>query len=321
MSYIVTKRKPLLMSYLVFVAISVLCIVFIDVGYLWLSLILIPSLSVLAFAYYEKITSNKRLFDVIRISSLSLVLVTTIFVVMNLFVTNLWWFGFTIPIYLLLQHIYLFKDIALPSLTNKDKKIMIYSLASVFIVMLVFYIVPSYVANNSSNPKPRFNNETYPVESYTLYFDTIDNDLINREHVVAKSWYSNDFNYVNDYVNVIRAFRHANTSRSNLIFKDVSKNNATKVENSLGLIGYLTNDYFMPLDQYKGDIARIILYMYVTYKDDGLVLDYIDIGLMKKWSRLDPVDQKEKDRNNLIQQTYGYNNKFVSMPWLIGFIV
>ena len=37
----------------------------------------------------------------------------------------------------------------------------------------------------------------------------------------------------------------------------------------------------MPKDEYKGDVARIVLYMYVTYKDDGLGLDKINVNLMK----------------------------------------
>ena len=59
------------------------------------------------------------------------------------------------------------------------------------------------------------------------------------------------------------------------------------------LVGYKNNDYFMPLYSYKGDVARIILYMYVTYRDDdNFPTDKINIDLMKAWSRLDPVDQK-----------------------------
>jgi len=87
------------------------------------------------------------------------------------------------------------------------------------------------------------------------------------------------------------------------------------------LVGYSNDKYFMPTDEFKGDVARIVLYMYVTYKDDGLRTNQIDIGLMKNWSKQDPVDTREKERNNQIKAIYGYSNKFVDSPRLVRFVV
>jgi hypothetical protein len=96
---------------------------------------------------------------------------------------------------------------------------------------------------------------------------------------------------------------------------------------------------FEPIDQYKGDFARGYMGILVHYtaldmsKSDGASIfsgpsgtssnygltDY-GIALLLKWHRMDPVSQKEIDRNNGIQATQGNRNPFIDYPCLAEYL-
>lgn len=94
-----------------------------------------------------------------------------------------------------------------------------------------------------------------------------------------------------------------------------------------------------PADEYKGDVARILMYVYVHYSSELGSNDRLDatkksyLGnlrlnqvfnssynyqqiyeLMVKWNKLDPVDEHEKKRNDTIEQIQGNRNPFVDHP-------
>lgn len=91
------------------------------------------------------------------------------------------------------------------------------------------------------------------------------------------------------------------------------------------------NDYFdnvagtyayVPRDEVKGDIARILLYMIVKYDQLSLVdgtpnLSNYEMGIFSvllQWNHQDPVDDFERNRNDVI---YGYQhnrNPFIDYP-------
>ncbi len=185
-----------------------------------------------------------------------------------------------------------------------------------FLLLFCLFCIPSFVANNHKNPIDHFSSNYRAVDSYNLYGE----GPTNTEHVIARSWYSIN-NYDNDYVNIIKSLETANSARGNLKFGRVRKTESNAIYFQDKVVGYKNSEFFMPTDEFKGDVARIMLYMYITYKDDGLNKNYINVGLMKTWSRQDPVDQRERTRNKTIQSQYGYSNKFVTTPWLVGFVV
>ncbi|MDD3389162.1 MAG: endonuclease [Bacilli bacterium] len=108
----------------------------------------------------------------------------------------------------------------------------------------------------------------------------------------------------------------------------------------VGRNGYISGaeqKVFEPLDQYKGDIARAMFYMparYYTYIDvlhpklelvngspSAIVASNTQSGLagdletLLLWNELDPVDQYEVHRNNLIYNNYQLNrNPFIDHP-------
>ena len=100
-----------------------------------------------------------------------------------------------------------------------------------------------------------------------------------------------------------------------------------------------------PADMYKGDIVRILMYVYIHYAKIGgaewqwyydeaktkcvmgslgltQVFGYSDINevydLMVRWNELDPVDDHERLRNDTIQAIQGNRNPFVDYPQLIA---
>ena len=101
-----------------------------------------------------------------------------------------------------------------------------------------------------------------------------------------------------------------------------------------GSVGY-NGVVFEPIDEYKGDIARIFFYMAVRYEaeiadwetlssngDDALNGDAFSVyedwfrDQMLAWHAADPVSQVEIDRNNAIYAIQGNRNPFVDIPTL-----
>ena len=83
---------------------------------------------------------------------------------------------------------------------------------------------------------------------------------------------------------------------------------------------------FEPIDEYKGDFARAIMYMSVRYySEDGSwgssdmttksEIKSWAIEMLLRWNEQDPVSDKEKERNEAIYNDYQYNrNPFVDHP-------
>ena len=89
-------------------------------------------------------------------------------------------------------------------------------------------------------------------------------------------------------------------------------------------------------DDVKGDVARILLYVYVTYKQPNLTATVPafdrdgehsngrkvieDLDTLLEWCRRDPVDAWEMQRNDVVQQLQGNRNVFIDYPelaWLL----
>ncbi|PKK86896.1 MAG: hypothetical protein CVV63_03100, partial [Tenericutes bacterium HGW-Tenericutes-8] len=88
--------------------------------------------------------------------------------------------------------------------------------------------------------------------------------------------------------------------------------------------------YLPDRTEIRGDIARILFYMDIRY--DNLKLVYLsgsqtpakyqmgDLATLLAWHVMDPVDDFEMNRNNVI---YGYQNNrnpFIDHPELVSYI-
>ena len=149
--------------------------------------------------------------------------------------------------------------------------------------------------------------------------------LWNREHVFPKSLASpnlvTNFPGAGTDVHNLRACDYStNASRSN---KKYDAGNGNSSSNNQG------NWY--PGDEWKGDVARIIMYMYLRYPNQceptsvgvGTQLfspngDMPDIFL--NWNFSDPVSEFEETRNNSIANVQGNRNPFIDNPYLATLI-
>ncbi|MCP2038359.1 MULTISPECIES: endonuclease [Chryseobacterium group] len=140
----------------------------------------------------------------------------------------------------------------------------------------------------------------------------------NREHVYAKSKGTPNLGTSGpgaDGHHLRPADNTLNSTRGSLLFDDGA--GATAYKTSRG--------GWYPGDEWKGDVARILMYMYVRYNTRCLPLnitmnpntysqDFPDILL--KWNIEDPVSGFEIQRNNVVAQTQKNRNPFIDNPYL-----
>lgn len=154
-------------------------------------------------------------------------------------------------------------------------------------------------------------------------------DCYNREHSWPESWFNGDGTARTDLHHIFATDGQVNNKRSNYPFGEVKKATWTSQNGSkLGSCktpGY-SGTVFEPIDEYKGDFARAIMYMSVRYYSEDSDWDDSDmttksvikpwaIAMLLRWHEQDPVSQKEIDRNNVIYSDYQHNrNPFVDHP-------
>ena len=161
------------------------------------------------------------------------------------------------------------------------------------------------------------------------------NFVWNREHIFPQSLANPAMNTDNpgiatDAHNLRAADRTRNSTRNNRKYGRGTGNSSFSTDTFPGLDGPNTNAWY-PGDEWKGDAARIIMYMYVRYGNVCLPSvvgvgnneftpdDMIDLFL--KWNAEDPVSQIEIDRNTYHENTsnnaaQGNRNPFIDNPYL-----
>ena len=155
-----------------------------------------------------------------------------------------------------------------------------------------------------------------------FYSDTTENNSnFNREHVWPKSNATfNQSNGGSDLHHLRPTNPTVNSTRGNLPFGNVRGVYSSAVA---GSCYWKTSTLFEVRDNIKGDVARILLYVYVRWGENNI---YSDTGNGKKiiesletlleWNRIDPVDTWEMRRNDLIEQVQGNRNVFIDYPEL-----
>ncbi|WP_430812353.1 MULTISPECIES: endonuclease [unclassified Carboxylicivirga] len=155
----------------------------------------------------------------------------------------------------------------------------------------------------------------------------------NREHSVPKSWFNDASPMYTDMVHLVPTDGYVNNKRGNHPFGEVgsaswTSSNGCMVGSASTGLGY-TGTVFEPIDEYKGDFARIYFYFVTRYDDrianwdnavfstDGYGLDPWAIDMFLQWSANDPVSEKERNRNEFIQQFQNNRNPYVDHPEFI----
>lgn len=153
-------------------------------------------------------------------------------------------------------------------------------------------------------------------------------DCYNREHLWAQSWTSNDGTHKTDLHHVYPTDGWVNNKRDNYAFGEVGNASWTSQNGSkLGpntVSGY-NGTVFEPIDEYKGDIARALMYVSVRYYQEdsswstsdmtnkSVIKDWA-MTMLLRWHEEDPVSVKEINRNNAVYNIQNNRNPFVDDP-------
>lgn len=162
----------------------------------------------------------------------------------------------------------------------------------------------------------------------------------NREHGMPQSTYYGVYPMYSDMNYLIPADAYINQRRSNYPYARNNGNNrlfsnGSKLGNST-TPGY-SNLVYEPIDEFKGDVARYLLYFVTRYEgslksfnhqlstcplDGSEEKGYEDwyITMLKEWNTLDPVSPREINRNNAIFNIEKTRNPFIDHPEWVNMI-
>ena len=150
----------------------------------------------------------------------------------------------------------------------------------------------------------------------------------NREHVWPKSLGGDSTTGGGADLHHIRpSDAGVNSSRGNKKYGEAGSNATLKYGSNpaSGVLGGSYNStYFEPLDNVKGDVARICLYVYVRWNSNwgatSITKVFQSVDVLLKWCEEDPVDTWEMGRNEVVGEIQGNRNVFIDYPeyaWLI----
>ncbi len=165
-------------------------------------------------------------------------------------------------------------------------------------------------------------------------------DCYNREHIIPQSVFNSAAPMHNDAHFITPTDGKVNGMRSNYPFGMVG--NATFVSQNGSKLGpNLNSGYsagysatvFEPIDEFKGDIAR--MYFYFATRYENVVSNYnyamfnhtanqvftpTFLEILKHWNAQDPVSAREIERNNAIYSRQGNRNPYIDHPEYVEMI-
>ena len=162
-------------------------------------------------------------------------------------------------------------------------------------------------------------------------------DTWNKEHIWAKSnGFKSEGSNAHADLHHLRASDYKNNNRrGNFCFNDLSSVSGTEgiKDANEDVSGYLLkNTSYMPLERDRGDVARALFYMATRYAKSSYGAEYNlylsfensnnnsggwwgHLDVLLKWHEDDPVDDFERNRNNLIYERFQHNrNPFIDHP-------
>jgi hypothetical protein len=148
----------------------------------------------------------------------------------------------------------------------------------------------------------------------------------NREHVFARSLTNPSMGNANNAATGIIADPH----NIRACDQQMNNNKGDKLfQNGSGNAGNVGSGNWYPGDEWKGDVARMIMYMYTRYGDQCLP-SLAGVGNLQsgtqmletflQWNADDPVTEYEDQRNDYLQTVYGNRNPFIDNPALATII-
>ncbi|WP_143885500.1 endonuclease [Chryseobacterium binzhouense] len=171
----------------------------------------------------------------------------------------------------------------------------------------------------------------------------------NREHMMPQSTFYSNYPMYSDLFYVIPADARINQLRSNYPYGMVGSTifytftNSSRIGNcAISGVAY-TGRVYEPINEFKGDVARSLLYFAVRYEGklgtfnfnnstnpasdtnplDGTEERSFDpayVAMLLQWHQQDPVSQREIDRNNKVYNIQKNRNPFIDNPSWVNLI-
>jgi len=161
-------------------------------------------------------------------------------------------------------------------------------------------------AANTANVILMYNSESRDEREYTSGNNPHSPQTFNTEHVYPQSRLNAD-DAVTDLHHLRSCDANVNSNRSNFPFVDAS-----------GTFELINGNSWYPGDEWKGDVARMIMYLNVRY---GETFEKVGtLNLFLEWNAADPVSAFELQRNAIIQGAQGNRNPFIDNPYLATLI-
>ena len=173
-----------------------------------------------------------------------------------------------------------------------------------------------------------YSNELVPVSA-----GRPDSNVMNIEHSVANSWWGKTKNDAYcDIVHLNPSNSQANSKKGNYPLAELQSvtwnNGVTFIGSPKPGQGGGAGNCYEPADQYKGDFARVFMYMFTIYDNiswksntawmydinSELMFRQWARELLLRWSQNDPVSDKERSRNDGIQSQQRNRNPFIDLP-------
>lgn len=157
-----------------------------------------------------------------------------------------------------------------------------------------------------------------------------ESDCFNREHIFPQGTFHKHYPMRSDFFHIYPTDGKVNNHRGNLPFGEVTdahwtSRNGSKV--GTNTFGKYRGQVFEPIDEFKGDIARALLYFATRYEDrvtswhhpmlngtnDQVYCNWF-IKLLLKWHNQDPVSRHEIQRNQAGYEFQGNRNPYIDHP-------
>jgi endonuclease I len=155
-------------------------------------------------------------------------------------------------------------------------------------------------------------------------------DCYNREHIIPQSVFNEASPMVSDAHFITPTDGKVNGIRSNYPHGTVASASTTTLNGgklgSSSVAGY-TGTVFEPINDFKGDIARMYLYFATRYENtvatysfpmfngtSNQVFTTAFLNLLLAWNAQDPVSAREVARNNAVYARQNNRNPFIDHP-------
>lgn len=158
----------------------------------------------------------------------------------------------------------------------------------------------------------------------------VESDCFNREHLFPQGTFGKSHPMRSDFFHIFPTDGKVNNIRGSLPFGEVSRASKITLNGSKRgqskTPGY-SGEVFEPIDEFKGDVARALLYFGTRYenkiahwnhpmlsKNKNTAYAKWFVRLLLKWHKQDPVSQHERVRNEYGYKFQGNRNPFIDHP-------